>query len=90
MGGAISVILSGIHMKRMEKDCVAPLNPKLYKRYVDDTLTKRKKNATNDEFFANMNFHHKNIKLTMETIPNRLLDTASNVNPDGSMTTKVF
>ena len=90
MGSAISVILSGIHMKRMEKDCVAPLNPKLYKRYVDDTLTKRKKNATNDKFFANMNLHHKNIKLTMETIPTRLLDTAFNVNPDGSMTTKVF
>ena len=27
MGGAISVIMSGIHV-RMEKDCVAPLNPK--------------------------------------------------------------
>ena len=26
MGGA----MSGIHMKRMEKDCVAPLNPKFY------------------------------------------------------------
>ena len=30
MGGAISVIVSGIHMKRMEKDCVGPLNPILY------------------------------------------------------------
>ena len=40
MGGAISVIMSGIHMKRMEKDCVAPLNPEFYKRYVDDTITK--------------------------------------------------
>ena len=39
MGGTISVIMSGIHMKRMEKDCVAPLNPKLYKRYVDDKLS---------------------------------------------------
>ena len=48
MGGTISVIMSGIHMKRMEKDCVAPLNLKLYQRYVDDTITKRKKNATND------------------------------------------
>ena len=49
-------------MKRTEKDCVAPLNPKLYKRYGDDTITKRKKNATNDELFANKNSHHKNIK----------------------------
>ena len=90
LGGAISVIMSGIHMKRMEKDCVAPFNPKLYKRYVDDTITKRKKNATNDELFANMNSHHKNIKLTVETNPTRFLDTAFNVNPDGSVTTKVF
>ena len=62
MGGAISVIMSGIHMKRMEKDCVAPLNPTFYQRYVDDTITKRKKNATDDELFANMNSHQKNIK----------------------------
>ena len=90
MGGAISVNMSGIHMKRMEKDCVAPLNPKFYKRYVDDTITKRRKNTTNDELFANMNSHHKNIKLTVETNPTRFLDTAFNVNPDGSVTTKVF
>ena len=77
-------------MKRMEKDCVAPLNPKLDKRYVDDTIVRRKENATNDELFANMNFHHKNIKLTVETNPTRFLDTAFSVNPDDSVTTKVF
>ena len=37
-----------------------------------------------------MNSHHKNIKLTVETNPTRFLDTAFNVNPDGSMTTKVI
>ena len=46
MHAAISVIMSGIHMKTMENDFVVPLNPKLYKCYVDDTITKRKKNAT--------------------------------------------
>ena len=45
MGGATSVIMSGIRMKRMETDCVAPLNQKLYKRYVDDKRTKRMKNT---------------------------------------------
>ena len=89
MGGAISVIMSGIHMKRMEKDCVALLNPKLYKRYVDNTIAKRKKNATN-QLFANMNSHHKNIKLTVEINPTRFRDTAFNVNHDGSVTTIVF
>ena len=67
MGGAISVIMSGIHMKRMETDCVAPLNQKLYKRYVDDKRTKRMKNTWNDKLFANTNSHHKNIKITVET-----------------------
>ena len=43
-----------------------------------------------DELFANMNSHHKNIKLTVESNPTRFLDTAFNVNPDGSVTTKYF
>ena len=36
VGGAISVIMSAIDMKRMKKDCVATLKRELYKRYVDD------------------------------------------------------
>ena len=54
------------------------------------TLTKRKKNSANDEYFANTNSYHKNIKLTVESNPSRFLDTAFSVNPDGSMTAKVF
>ena len=82
--------MSGIHMKRMEKECVAPLNPKLHKQYVDDTITKRKKNAANDRLFANMNFHHQNIKLILETNSATFLNTAHKVNPDGSVKIKVF
>ena len=48
MGGAISVIMSGIHMNRLEKERVMPLKPKFYKHYVDDTITKRKKNTDFD------------------------------------------
>ena len=48
------------------------------------------KNATNDELPANMNSHHKNIKLTVETNPTRFLDTAFTVNPDGFVTANVF
>ena len=66
------------------------LNPYLFKRYVDDTTTKSKKNIANDELFANMNSHLKNMKLTVETNPTRFLDTAFNVIPDGSVTAKVF
>ena len=90
MWGTFSGIMSGIHMKRMEKECVAPLNPKLHKQYVDDTITKRKKNAANDRLFANMNFHHQNIKLILETNPATFLNTAHKVNPDGSVKIKVF
>ena len=50
VGGAISLIMSGIYMKRMEKDCLAALNTKLCKSYVNDAITKRKKNAANDNY----------------------------------------
>ena len=90
MGGAISVIMSGIHMNRLEKERVMPLKPKFYKRYVDDTITKRKKNTDFDELFQNMNSHHPNIKLTVEINPTRFLDTAFSKNRDGSVTTNVF
>ena len=43
MGGAISVFMSGIHMNKLEKEYVMPLKTKFYKRYVDDTVTKRKR-----------------------------------------------
>ena len=51
MGAAVSVIMSCIHMKRIEKDCIASLNQKLCKRYVDNTITKINKNAAMDDFF---------------------------------------
>ena len=52
MGADISSMMSGIHMKRMQKDRVASLNPKFYRRNIDNTITKRRKNATNDELLA--------------------------------------
>ena len=90
MACTFSVIMSGIYMKRIDKDCVVPLNPKNYRCYVDGTITKRKKNVTNHELFANINSNHKNIKFTVESNPTRFFDTAFNVNPNGSVTTKVF
>ena len=90
MGGAISVIMSGIHMNRLEKERVMPLKPNIYERYVDDIITKRKKNTDLDELFQNMNSHYPNIKLTVETNPTRFLDTPFSKNLDGSVTTNVF
>ena len=58
------MIMSGIHINRMEKERAVPLKPKFYKRFIDDTITKRKKNTDNDELFQSMNSRHPNIKLT--------------------------
>ena len=55
MGGTISVIMSGIHLNRLEKERVMLLKPKFYKRFVNKTITKRKKNTDIDELFQNMN-----------------------------------
>ena len=74
MGGPISVVFSGIYMNKMEKDVVIPMNPSLYKRYVDDTCAKRKKNQP-DLLFQQLNNYHPNIKLTIEVDPKRCLDT---------------
>ena len=57
MGGPISVVFADIYMCKMEDDVVAPLKPKFYKRYVDDTYVRRKKNTT-DELFEKLNTYH--------------------------------
>ena len=58
MGGAISVITSDINMNRLEKERVMPLKPKFYKRYVDGTITKIKKNTDIDKLIRSMNSQH--------------------------------
>lgn len=74
MGGTLSVTLSDIFMNKMEKDIVIPIEPKFYRRYVDDTYRRRKKNQP-DELFERMNSYHPNIKLTIEVNPSKFLDT---------------
>ena len=90
MGGTISVIMYGIDMKRIEKDCVAFLYRKFFRRYDDDTIPQKMKNAKNDELLTNINSYHKTIKLTVEFNLTRFLDTTFNINPDGSVTAKLF
>ena len=41
---------------------------------MEDTYVQRKKHET-DKFFLDLNSHHENIKLTLETNPNKFLDT---------------
>ena len=74
MGGPLSVIFSDIYMTKMEEEVVKPTNPSFYKRFVDDIISKKKKDQP-DLLFENLNNHHPNIKYTIETMPRKFLDT---------------
>ena len=87
MGGPISVVFADIYMCKMEDDVVAPIKPIFYKRYVDDTYIRRKKN-TKDELFEKLNTYHDNIKFTIEKNPTKFLDTET-VRHDSAIIIKV-
>ena len=44
------------------------INPSFYKRFVDDIISKKKKDQP-DLVFENLNNHHLNIKYTIEIMP---------------------
>ena len=88
MGGPISVAFVDIYMCKMENDVVAPIKPLFYKRYVDDTYVRRKKN-TKDELFEKLNTYHKNIKLTTVENPTKFVDTEI-VRHNSTIITKVY
>ena len=88
MGDPVSVVFSDIFMCKMEEDVVVPAKPIFYKRYVDDTYIRRKKNV-NDELFQNLNCYHTNIKLTLEENPRKVLDTEI-IRKNNTITTQVF
>ena len=88
MGGPISVVFADIYMCKMEDDVVTALKPIFYKRYVDDTYVRRKKNTT-DELFEKLNTYHDNIKLTIEENPTKFLDTEI-VRHNSTIITKVY
>ena len=57
----------------MEEDIVTPMKPHFYKRYVDDTYIRRKKNEP-DSLFEKLNSYHPSIKLTIDKNPTKFLD----------------
>ena len=85
MGGPISVVFSDIYVCKMEEDIVIPANPIFYKTYVTDTYVQRKKRET-DKLFLDLNSYDENIKLTLETNPNKFLDTEINRTDQGIKT----
>ena len=74
MGGPLSVIISNIFMTKLEKTVVVPEKPAFYKRFVDDIITRRKKNQPDELLSKLMSFHPK-IRFTVEVSPQKLLDT---------------
>ena len=58
----------------MEEDTVTPMKPHFYKRYVDVTYIRGKKNEP-DSLFEKLNSYHLSIKLTIEKNPTKFLDT---------------
>ena len=87
MGGPLSVIFSDIYMTKTEEEVVKPTNPSFYKRFVDDIISKKKKDQP-DLLFENLNNHHPNIKYTIETMPQKFLDTKI-IYEDNQIKTKV-
>ena len=63
--------------------------PAFYKRFVDDVITRRKKNQL-DELFSKLNSFHPKIKFTVEVNPQKFLDTKLILNNDGVCETRVF
>ena len=74
MGGSISVVMAGIFMCKLEKDVLKPPYPIFYKRYVDDTYVRKKKNHV-DSLYNELNNYHENINFTVENNPDKFLDT---------------
>ena len=74
MGGPLSVIFSDIYMTKNEEKVVKPTNPSFYKRFIGDIISKEKKDQP-DLLFGNSNNHHANISYTIETMPQKFLDT---------------
>ena len=89
MGGPLSVIISDIFMTKLEKKVVSPYKPAFYKRYVDDIITRRKKDQPDELLSKLMSFHPK-IKFTVEVNPEKFLDTKLIFDSNGTCETRVY
>ena len=78
MGNPLSVTLASIFMAKLERDIVDPAKPILYKRYVDDVFTRKKKNV-DDTLINKLNSYHKSIHFTVEKNLTKFLDTKINL-----------
>ena len=87
MDGTLSVIFPNIYMTKTKEEVVKLTNPSFNKRFVDDIISKKEKYQP-DLLFENLNKHHPNIKYTIETMPQKFLDTKT-IYEDNQIKTKV-
>ena len=96
MGSPLSPAVANFYMENFEKQALnsAPLQPKCYFRYVDDTfLIWPHGTDALDLFFAHMNSQHPNIKFTMEKEKNGqlpFLDILIRKKEDGSLGHSIY
>ena len=74
IGGTLSETLSDCFMNKMEMDIVLSLKAKFYRRFVDETYRRKKKNQP-DELSSKLNSCHPDINLTIGINPPQILDT---------------
>ena len=63
MGGPLSVIFSDIYMTKTEEEVVKPTNPSFYKSFVDDIISKKKKDL------PNLRFENSNTTIPISSMP---------------------
>ena len=73
----------------LEVRIVVPMKPSFYKRFVDDVITRRKKNQPDVLLEKMQSFHYK-IKFNVEENPDKFLDTKIIVRDNGTCETKVY
>ena len=93
-GSPVSAVIANLYMEEFEERAIATATykPKIWKQYVDDTLTVLGKDHV-DGFLQHLNCQQPTIRFTMEvekdnTIP--FLDMSVSMNSNGLLTTTVY
>ena len=94
MGSPVSAIIANLYTESFVEQAIATSSyePRIWKRYVDDTFTILYRENV-DDFLLHLNNHQPSIRFTMETEKDNklaLLDTAVLREPDGCLTTSVY
>ena len=94
MGSPVSAVIANLYMEEFEEQAIttASYKPKIWKRYVDDTITILDQNSV-DNFLQHLNSQQPTIHFTMETENNNtipFLDTSVTRDSDGLLTTIVY